>query len=74
MSRRLCIVGPDAADKVRLGVNQRPQQIVQPRVKVLRQRRNWIVAVQPAHIVSTNENTSVLRKEMINGQNKKRNK
>jgi hypothetical protein len=52
MSRRLCIVGPDAPDKVRLGVNQRPQQIIQPRVKVLRQRRNWIVAVQPGHIVS----------------------
>ena len=31
----LGLVGPDAADKVGLGVDQRPQQVVQPGVEVL---------------------------------------
>ena len=39
-------IGADAADEVRLGVHQRPQQIVQARVEVLSQCRDRIVPVQ----------------------------
>ena len=46
--RLLGTVGANTAHKVRLGVHQSSQQIVQPRVEVLRQRRHRIVAVQSA--------------------------
>lgn len=47
MKGRLCTVAPDAPDKVGPRVDQGPQQIVQPRVEVLRQRRDRLVPVQP---------------------------
>ena len=37
----LGLVGPDAADKVGLGVDQRPQQVVQPGVEVLDYRDKY---------------------------------
>ena len=44
-------VGPDAPNEVRLGVDQSPQQIVQSRVEVLRQRRHRLVSVLPETII-----------------------
>lgn len=47
MGGRLGAVGAHAADEVRLGVHERPEQVVEPRVEVLRERRDGVVAVEP---------------------------
>lgn len=46
ITRLFGTVGPHASDEVRLGMNERTEQIVQSCVKVLRQRRHGIVTIQ----------------------------
>lgn len=46
MERCLGAVAPDAPDEMGSRVDQCSQQIIQPRMKVLRQRGDWLVAVQ----------------------------
>ena len=38
------LVGPEAADEVRLGVDQRAEEVVESGVEVLRERRDGLVA------------------------------
>ena len=44
-------VGSEAPDEVRLGVHQSAQQIVEPRVEILRDGRHWLIAILSAWIV-----------------------
>lgn len=46
-------VASHAPDEVRPRVHQSPQQVVESRVKILSQRRNWLVAVQSAEKVKS---------------------
>lgn len=64
MKGRLCAVAPDAPDKVGPRVDQGPQQIVQPRVEVLRQRRDRLVPVQPGKEIADNRDVSRYPREV----------
>ena len=46
IARLFGTVGAHAPDEMRLGMNERAEQIVQSCVKILRQRRHGIVAIQ----------------------------
>ena len=43
LGERVVLVGPEAADEVRLGVDQRAEEVVESRVEVLRERRDGLV-------------------------------